>query len=236
MRCAALLLGAFAGLTMAAPQLAVANSASTDIVTQTDETPSDAAVAGPSPPADHGFNVLPASYKYDQDGFVHMADDGVLRSYAANGTIIDALPFNNAQIKRMIAVAPGHIAPMRDHLLSVYDTVDGHDVHPDHHLNPPREMRHHKHGGPEPYENDEMYEEMDRLYEQSENEFEIVKRTLEGRPSFCIGRQCTTTAACGRLGCVVCMTWDLARDRNTYCFYEAATAQPGVWWNHDSGL
>ncbi|KAF2160008.1 hypothetical protein M409DRAFT_29618 [Zasmidium cellare ATCC 36951] len=234
MRIEAILLGALAGLAMAAPQHGISDALSSVTVTAVASSPSEAPeTSSSSPPTDDHVHTLPTSYKLDPQGFVHMADDGVLRSYAANGSILDALPFSNTQIKRMIDDSPAHTAPMREHLLSTFDSISGHVVHPDHHLNPPREVLHSEFGGPSPYEDDEMYAEMDRLYKKSVNELEKVKRTLEARTLYCIGKECNSTESCGILGCVVCMHWDRASSRKRYCFYEAVN---GLYWNHGSGL
>jgi hypothetical protein len=36
----------------------------------------------------------------DPDGFVHVADDGVARSYAANNTVINYVALSNSQIQQ----------------------------------------------------------------------------------------------------------------------------------------
>jgi hypothetical protein len=45
----------------------------------------------------------------DPDGFVHVADYGVARSYAVNSTVIDYAALSNSQIQQMISQLPAEV-------------------------------------------------------------------------------------------------------------------------------
>ncbi|KAM0720733.1 hypothetical protein Q7P37_004870 [Cladosporium fusiforme] len=51
----------------------------------------------------------PQDLLLDPKGYVHVAEDGVLRSYAANGTVIDSIPLSPSQLTALFATLP--IAP-----------------------------------------------------------------------------------------------------------------------------
>lgn len=56
----------------------------------------------------------------DPEGFVHVADDGVARSYSADGTVIDYAPLDNAQLMKFAAQLPPNLVGEREHLEEVY--------------------------------------------------------------------------------------------------------------------
>jgi methylmalonyl-CoA mutase N-terminal domain/subunit len=64
----------------------------------------------------------------DPDGFVHVADDGVARSYAANNTVIDYAALSNSQIQQMISQLPASYQEHLEHLRQVFEGVNGYDV------------------------------------------------------------------------------------------------------------
>ena len=64
----------------------------------------------------------------DPDGFVHVADDGVARSYAANHSVIDYAALSNSQIQQMISQLPASYQEHLEHLRQVFEGVDGYDV------------------------------------------------------------------------------------------------------------
>lgn len=62
----------------------------------------------------------------DACGFVHLADDGVLHSYAANSSVIDYVPLNQVQIEAFLArVSP---SKLNTTYLRVMLGVDGYNV------------------------------------------------------------------------------------------------------------
>lgn len=65
----------------------------------------------------------------DGEGFVHLADDGVLRSYAPNGTVIDFVQLTPEQISKQLTSLPyDYYVKHVDHLNEVFRGVDGFDV------------------------------------------------------------------------------------------------------------
>lgn len=62
------------------------------------------------------------------DGFVHIADDGVVRAYAANGTVIDYVKLSNSQLRAFVDSLPPSIQDQREHLLDIWGDVDGNKV------------------------------------------------------------------------------------------------------------
>ncbi|EME80567.1 uncharacterized protein MYCFIDRAFT_31967, partial [Pseudocercospora fijiensis CIRAD86] len=135
--------------------------------------------------------------KVDSDGFTHIADDGVIRSWAANGTVIDAVRLTNSQLLEQISNVPAHLKPFVPHLKKVYAHVDGHDVpesqlyHPTR-INTPTEF-----GGPTVLQ-----------AAQSLNPADVLRRQSQD-PRWCIGRICTRSSACQYLGCLVCHDFDV---------------------------
>lgn len=69
--------------------------------------------------------------KLDPNCVVHLADDGVARSYTPNGTVIDAVALTNVQLKAfkvsLDAVLSSQIKD-REHFNEVWENVDGRDV------------------------------------------------------------------------------------------------------------
>lgn len=66
--------------------------------------------------------LMAALGKHDQ-GIVHLGDDGVLRSFAPNGTVLEYVKLSTNQIQQML---DSH--GRTDHLTEVYDGVDGREV------------------------------------------------------------------------------------------------------------
>lgn len=68
-----------------------------------------------------------------EDGLVHIGDDGVARSYAADGVVLDYFPLSNVEIMTMSEsmVENANITDaqqIREHLYTVFEGVTGHDV------------------------------------------------------------------------------------------------------------
>jgi hypothetical protein len=119
----------------------------------------------------------------DPDGFVHIADDGVARSYAANNTVIDYAALSNSQIQQMISQLPVSYQEHQEHLRQVFEGVDGYDVTDKSQLfEPPPWLR--------PFEIDPT------TPTQSRNEAHEAASALENRQiTYCVGQPCTTTSA-----------------------------------------
>lgn len=69
------------------------------------------------------------------DGFSHLGDDGVLRSFHPNGTVIDHVKLSTKQIQRMV---DGH--GRNAHLTEVFDGVNGHSVSNEQATNPAKHL------------------------------------------------------------------------------------------------
>ena len=100
---------------------------------------------------------MDALIKHDEDGIVHLGDDGVLRSFAPDLSVVDYVRLNPQQIQEAIGHRAGspHLAEFHEHvngknvtklehLFEVYENVNGEDVtelehllHPGEHLLPP---------------------------------------------------------------------------------------------------
>lgn len=68
------------------------------------------------------FELMAAMIKHDH-GMKHLGDDGVLRSFAPNGTVLDYVKLNASQVQQMV-----DLYGRNDHLTEVFDGVDGHNV------------------------------------------------------------------------------------------------------------
>jgi hypothetical protein len=131
-----------------------------------------------------------ASLKHDPQGYTHIADDGVARSYDANHQVIDYAPLSNAQILGYMSQLPTSYDSELDHLHSVFDNVDGHDVtDKDQLLDPPTWLK----------------PPAISLASESTQSTALERAPiLEGRDNFCRGQPCSSSAACQFLGCSYC--------------------------------
>lgn len=75
-------------------------------------------------------------------GYVHIADDGVVRAYDENESVIDYIPLTNGQLKQLLKNLPKAWEKESDHLHTVFDNVDGRQVTDKKQLfDPPPELR-----------------------------------------------------------------------------------------------
>ncbi|KAK4947036.1 hypothetical protein LTR10_014178 [Elasticomyces elasticus] len=95
--------------------------------------------------AQNGMNraELLSGLKLDDSGFLHFADNGVVRSYAGNGTVIDYVPLSNEYLMETAQVNRPFIGnESYQHLLEVWDGVDGNNVKdPKQIFDPPASIR-----------------------------------------------------------------------------------------------
>ncbi|KAK1063500.1 hypothetical protein LTR12_006612 [Friedmanniomyces endolithicus] len=97
----------------------------------------------------------------DPLGFIHVANDGVERSYDANGTVIDYRRLSNDQLTRMAAT-------LSTEMMDVWKNVDGNDVTSNSQIfNPPPALR--------------PTAPTAEGLQQSVNEVAAMKKLLEGR-------------------------------------------------------
>lgn len=130
----------------------------------------------------------------DLEGFIHVADDGVARSYASNGTVIDWAKLNNTQLISLIPMLVSSHSD-RDHLVEVWKDVDGNDVQDMKQiLEPRRSVLPMDFGDGKP-----IAENQSRKTKQS---------VLDERANFCTGQLCSSHGACQYLGCAGCFIAD----------------------------
>ncbi|KAI1610664.1 hypothetical protein EDD36DRAFT_331303 [Exophiala viscosa] len=138
-----------------------------------------------------------SSLKLDDFGFVHFADDGVARSYAGNGTVIDYAPLTNEYLMETAQVNRPFISNQSyQHLLEVWDGVDGHNVtFPEQIFDPPASIR--------PPASD---------FTQSPDQSEAAvsgAEDLNVRQFACVGTRCRYSRNCRIAGCNGCGKLDL---------------------------
>ncbi|KAI6803032.1 hypothetical protein KC327_g15774 [Hortaea werneckii] len=78
--------------------------------------------------AAQGTYDLISSMIIDDDGDIHIADDGVARSYAANGTVIDYRKLSHGQLLSMTGALPPRLQDKSDYFANVFAKVSGLDV------------------------------------------------------------------------------------------------------------
>ncbi|KAK0880889.1 hypothetical protein LTR91_016974 [Friedmanniomyces endolithicus] len=131
----------------------------------------------------------------DPLGFIHVADDGVERSYAANGTVIDYRRLSNDQLTRIAATLPTE-------MMDVWKGVDGNDVTSESQIYAP---------APALRPTAPTAEDL----QQSVNEVAAMKKVLEGRavgpaigypsvPPLCTTLSCYRHMTCQMFGCNWC--------------------------------
>ncbi|KAK0263106.1 hypothetical protein LTR35_017626 [Friedmanniomyces endolithicus] len=142
----------------------------------------------------------------DPLGFIHVADDGVERSYDANGTVIDYRRLSNNQLTRMAATLSTEVQ-------DVWKNVDGNDVTSDSQIfNPPPALR--------------PTAPTAEGLQQSVNEVAAMKKLLEGRtvgpaigypttPPLCTTLSCYKHQTCRMFGCSWC--WITASSNKGKC-------------------
>ncbi|GFF34043.1 lactobacillus up-regulated protein [Aspergillus udagawae] len=87
-------------------------------------------LAAPKVAAQEGISAFEAvrKLKLVPQGYVHIADDGVARSYDENESVIDYVPLTNDQLKQLLSNLPEAWQKEADHLHAVFDNVDGRQV------------------------------------------------------------------------------------------------------------
>lgn len=148
--------------------------------------------------------------KQDDLGFIHFADDGIVRSYSENGTVIDYVPFNNALLMETVALnRPAYDNQTYQHLLDVFDGVDGHDVtDPQQIFNPPNWLR------PPPQMPDSDDNNNDHAFSSASQD--LPRRTTTSEHLFdkrltdCNYGRCRSSVNCRIAGCSGCGYLDLS--------------------------
>ncbi|CAK1356533.1 hypothetical protein CB0940_12103 [Cercospora beticola] len=250
MQFSALIVGAFAFSAFAAPQststspsteLAVAVS-SLSSIGKPQVTPSAVDISDPYP----DFTALIRNVQVPGDGFAHLADDGVFRFYAPNGTVLHAIPFSNAQIRSLLEIRPPVWEPYRNELERIFENIDGNTVDATEHdvlLNPPVNLKPAVFGGP-----DHAMPELDAKLEDliktkkidatsvEQKHFAFAKSINIGEdqtvdPRFqtkvdlnmkpglwCLGQLCSSHEGCRIMGCQACSYVDAVLSKIKVCF------------------
>ena len=138
----------------------------------------------------------------DPEGFIHVADDGILRSYSGDGKVLDAKRLSNAALLSYAAGGPRKSEEAytegKDYLSTIWADVNGDDV-PETQL-----MRPLKNFLPAPIAQPELTKlEAAKI---NENTSPVPVSPLEERQItvFCMGQTCTKSAACIFMGCFTC--------------------------------
>jgi hypothetical protein len=152
----------------------------------------------------------------DPQGFVHVAEDGIARSYArqsillrhaacltrpqltflsANGTVIDYAPLSNEQLANMVASLPVASQSEKEHLADLFATANGFAVK-DHHqiFHPSTQLRPAVDPARTHWQEDTSTAEADN-----------TDVTFEERYVRCKPKRCSTGLECTGMGCDVCI-------------------------------
>ncbi|PYH99595.1 hypothetical protein BO71DRAFT_437197 [Aspergillus ellipticus CBS 707.79] len=135
----------------------------------------------------------------DPEGFVHAADDGVVRSFRPDAQVVDYIKLNETQLMSVIPDLAFHDADFQAHLVEVWTDVDGNDVddeqalHPSEELLPPRLRA--------------GYSAVDDPAAASPSV--AARAALEKKTLFCAGRLCSTSYACQYMRCSLCIAVDM---------------------------
>lgn len=129
----------------------------------------------------------------DPNGFVHVAGDGIARSYDGEGNVIDHHVLNNAQLLGHAADMFGDSETGR-YLQHIWANVDGNNVPEEHRMNPPDSLK------PEQFRAGKE--------DQTPNEARQVEDELLGKratPPRCYKMFCHDTNSCRVAGCYACI-------------------------------
>ena len=141
-------------------------------------------------------HTLIKSLTLDPNGFVHTADDGIVRSYAANGTVIDYQALTNCQLRAQMNSLPPSMDRYLDHLHEVFAVVDGTTVEDGKQIwNPPQHLR--------PLTNSRIHEDVagasdakeDSAFSSPVGGVPLPAPPNPGLP-FCWGQPCLSSGSC----------------------------------------
>ncbi|RMY03508.1 hypothetical protein D0867_10667 [Hortaea werneckii] len=164
--------------------------------------------------AAQGTYDLISSMTIEDDGEIHIADDGVARSYAANGTVIDYRKLSHGQLLSMTGALPPNLQDKSDYFANVFAKVSGLDVDDEDQIWSPSGHLH----GPSLPDAADHDTDADSTPGQSVNPH---SKRQSFPPSFaipvyCYGQPCTTNTACEFMGCSACIYLD--QQKKKYCF------------------
>ena len=133
----------------------------------------------------------------DPLGFVGTSADGVLRSYSANGTVLDYRKLSNANIQTLINSIPASNKDQATELRALFGNADGNDVTDDDQIfNPPEHLK--LASRPHP----------DMSVEKRQNLCVPPKfKGKRGDLPECVGDACAVHENCKCQGCEFCHIW-----------------------------
>ncbi|KAK3720106.1 aspartate--tRNA ligase msd1 [Vermiconidia calcicola] len=137
------------------------------------------------------------SMETDPLGFVGTSADGVLRSYSANGTVLDYRKLSNANIQTLINSIPASNKDQATELRALFGNADGNDVTDDDQIfNPPEHLK--LASRPHP----------DMSVEKRQNLCVPPKfKGKRGDLPECVGDACAVHENCKCQGCEFCHIW-----------------------------
>ncbi|RHZ63550.1 hypothetical protein CDV55_104648 [Aspergillus turcosus] len=165
------------------------------------------------PSADHPYQqeapIDPlGALELDLQGFVHVADDGIARSYRPDGTVLDYAPLTNEQLLQLIPMYDDEAA--QKHLKEVWKGVNGYDVVDMKQIFEPRADL-----LPLEFSHPDVWAA--ELAELTPIDLNPATEALEGRQLYCRGKRCTTSGACRYMGCHRCGYFDSMNPRWKIC-------------------
>ncbi|KAI7239786.1 hypothetical protein KC330_g1728 [Hortaea werneckii] len=149
----------------------------------------------------------------DDGGDIHVADDGVARSYAANGTVIDYRKLSHAQLLSMTGALPPRLQDKSDYFANVFAKVSGLDVDDEDQIWNPSGHLH----GPSLPDAADHDADADSSPGQSVNPHSKRQSFPPAFvPLYCLGQPCTRHDACVFMGCEGCVYIDQMKKK--YCY------------------
>ncbi|KKZ63793.1 hypothetical protein EMCG_01897 [[Emmonsia] crescens] len=140
------------------------------------------------------------------DGFTHVGDDGIARSFDAKGKVIDFARLSNDQLTALAKRSSN--AEDRDYLLGGWDGVDGWSVGLDQIWNPPRHLL------PHPPDSEAGSMDPTAMAARGIGKSKRKPSSLKTRGPECYGHTCLTNQECQNIGCLNCVS---LRKKRTYC-------------------
>lgn len=143
-------------------------------------------------------DTLPQVHKFDPWGFISLDKDGILRSWAINGTVLDAIPYDSEEIATFINMREGLVDPQQTiNDKASFANVNGYDVPASQYYDPPTSVQ--------PTDQlvaaHEIYNQNDGVLPPGPN---VTTASLFRRD--CVPAYCASTLGCWIYhGCFVCI-------------------------------
>ncbi|OAX82559.1 hypothetical protein ACJ72_03091 [Emergomyces africanus] len=134
-------------------------------------------------------NIISSLMMSPDNGILHLGDDGILRSFAENGTVID---YARLTVSQLMTVADWSSGEQRSHLQAIWANVNSFEVEDDQIWSPPVNLLPVTMREPPP----------DSPAPQNELDLRMIP------PLLCQDIQCRNHMACRRRGCERCFIQD----------------------------